>query len=150
MPIVGDFTVISGKPQPGNGRVGTFDNPYRVGDNTGGNSLSLFFGTGGKHLSGGLLTMMVRGMENGAANVRINGQIVGRLHGTRIDADLPDGEKTWLYEQFAIPTNVLNGADADNANQLEIGVVDLPGGSGNDQFDDFDVRDIVCFFHQVA
>ena len=53
---------------------------------------------------------------------------------------MPDPD-IWRHEQFVIKTNVLNSGN----NTLLIDAV--PTGSS---FDDFLVRDIVCFFHQEA
>jgi hypothetical protein len=55
----------------------------------------------------------------------------------------PDGR--WRQEQFQIPTNTLS---PDKLNKLIIGRVDLPG--GGEAHDEFEVRDIVCFFKQFA
>lgn len=150
MPIVGDFTVISGKPDAG-GRTGDFENPYRIGDNSGDGPFRIHFGTGGLHNSPGLLTFMVRGIPNGrAANVRINGHRIGVLTGTEIEAGQRDRDKVWRYQQFAIPTNVLSGANSNDANRLDIGAIPITSGGAQGDFNDFDVRDIVCYFHQVA
>jgi len=141
MTVLSDFAAIQFSPDDG-----TFERPYRVGDNPGNDTpngpLQIPFNTGGMHHSPALLTLMVRGITvTDGARVAIrttNGEIdIGRLLPVRAeDVDV------WRHEQFIIPTNVLSGSNS-MANTLVIGRAG-PQGSR----DDFEVRDIVCFFHQ--
>lgn len=133
MPIVADFASITrGVP----GEPGTFGTPFVIAQ--GGDSLKIPFSTGGRHHSPGLLSFMLRRLTSGTPNVRIttsqSNHVLGQLRPTSA-AD----QHVWRHEQFAIPTNLLSGASG-NANVVHFGV----GGSN------YELRDIVCFFHQEA
>lgn len=151
MPILGDFTVLqfSGTPD-----LLTYEQPLTVGSGATSfaDSTTIAFGTGGVETNTpGLLTMMVRGMNRTAeANVRITSEFVGlgspdsflgKLQG------LPNSlQGQWFQQQFRIKTNMLSPADSDTANLLHLGVAQLQRGSGN--FVEYEVRDIVVYFHQ--
>jgi len=155
MPILADFTIIQRDEHPNaNAQFGsgTFDDPYVIGDTStqpsGAGRLELGFGTGGCHNSGGLLSMMINGLTLDSASVRVNGFQVGRLQPTR-DATTREA-RIWRHQQFIVPGNLLNPANSDTANTLIIGRADHTNPSSGNLFDDFRVRDIVCFFHQVG
>lgn len=132
----------------------TYEQPVTVGSGATsfGDSTTITFGTGGVVTNTpGLLTMMVRGMNRTAeANVRITSEFVGlgspdsfigKLQG------MPDSlQGQWFQQQFRIKTNILSPADDDAANTLHLGVAQLQRGSGN--FVEYEVRDIVVYFHQ--
>lgn len=140
MPVVADFTFLS--HEPNNPQLN--EGPFTVGD---AGPLSIPFSTGGGHFSAGLLTLMVRFLTDSVgpteARVRINGVTIGQLQATSIEDQF-----TWRHEQFAIPSNILNHGSG-NQNTLTISRV-LEDDNVGGNFDDFQVRDIVCFFHQVA
>lgn len=131
MPIVGDFTAItSGVP----GEPGTITNPFEI--SSGGSSLKLAFGTGGRHHSPGLISLMVRRLTSGTPNVRITTSVSNVVIGQLTPSSGAD-KNVWRHEQFVVPTNVLSGENG-KPNMLHFGVA----GS------DYEVRDVVCFFHQ--
>ncbi len=163
MPILADFTIIQADEHPNATAQfgdGTFENPYMIGDAStvpgsvtpqdpnGVGRLELGFGTGGCHHSGGLLSMMINGLTMDSASVRINGHQVGRLQPT--PGATTSEARIWRQQQFLVPSNLLNSASSDTANTLVIGRADHDNPSPGNLFDDFRVRDIVCFFHQVG
>lgn len=143
MPIVGDFSIVSHQTHAPTGRFGNLASPYIIGDNSLDQPLELSFGTGGRHNSPALITMMVRSLTDGHARVVLNNDHeIGR-----ISPSSSEDQSTWRQEQFVVHSNILSGANSDEANTLQIFPVqeadDVPG-----DHDDFFVRDIVCFFHQ--
>ncbi|MCG8693174.1 MAG: hypothetical protein MI806_18380 [Minwuiales bacterium] len=133
MPVVADFTVIVG------------DTPVTIGDNR--PVYEKNFNTGGRFPTDALLMFNVRHLTHTHRNVvvRVNNQEVGRIFpysGRNEDAN------NW-YTQ----TIVLNpGQLRDGDNELQIDAVRLDGAdtSPSNVFDDFSVKDVVCFFHQHA
>ena len=104
---------------------------------------------------------MVRGLnlgndttfQSGTADVRIrseftnaNGAQIGRLqpYGAP-SAGSGEDRFLWRHQQFLVPTNILSPDSGNNTNTLIIGRVSSSG-----TFDHFEVRDIVCHFHQES
>ena len=142
MAVLSDFTVIQfdSKENPG-----SYAEPYIIGDNLS-ESFKLAFNTGGEHHSPALLTLMVRRLTIGSARVAIKSPTTQNLEKTigRLDPSPTRLRDLWRHEQFVIPTNLLNSGSDGKPNTLVIGRV--PGdGEPNEEFE---VRDIVCFFHQ--
>lgn len=143
MPVLSDFTAIQFDSKEPN--EGSLKNPYTVGGAGSTGPLVIPFNTGGLHHAPALLTLMVRRLTVGGPNgdggrVAIrnaNGEKdIGRLRpSSAANVDL------WRHEQFIIPTNIL----VNGNNSLVLG---RAGPEGNR--DAFQVRDIVCFFHQAT
>jgi hypothetical protein len=131
MPVVSDFVVIQGNPQ------------HIIGDNN--IEWEQPFSTGGREPGGlAILTLMVKGLTQAEADVdvQINGESVGTIY--RYTGANP---AHWYSQIINIGPGVLhNGL---NTLRLEAVGVAGGGGGGND-FDDFAVRDVVCFFQQEA
>ncbi len=142
MPVLSDFTVIQRDSDHEN-----FDNPFTVGDTDG--KLVLPFNTGGLHHAPALLSFMVRGLTTSSARVAIKSPTTGNNE-IQIGRIQPISDANiWRHEQFVIKTNILNSGSSQ-ANTLIIGRVDANSPGPGNLFDDFDIRDIVCFFHQEA
>jgi hypothetical protein len=125
MPVLCDFTVIQ-------------DGTVIVGDS--GPAFSKNFSTGGVHNAQALLMINVQGLTDNFAQVIVNGLTVKGLMPS------PDGNSgQWFSQHMVLPSSLLSPVDGNN--KLEIKRV-LETGGGEGQFDDFNVRDIVCFFHQ--
>jgi hypothetical protein len=52
----------------------------------------------------------------------------------------------WYTQLIALTGSQLNDGD----NQLQIEAVRFPGNTGTNTFDDFQIKDMMCFFHQNA
>ena len=129
MAIVSDFTLIQG------------DADQVIGD--GSILWEKTFATNGRlDNQSAILMLMVQGLTGATADVDvvINGVVVGhifRYNGAHASH--------WY-------TNIINiegGKLRDGDNTLRLLAVPTAGGGG-DNFDDFAVRDVVCFFHQNA
>jgi hypothetical protein len=104
------------------------------------------FSTAGRLADGfAFLTFMVKGLTQAASNVDVviaNGDehLVGRIY--RYNGANP---AHWYTQTIEIGPGVLN----NGPNTLRLVAVDIAGGgAGGDDFDDFSVRDIICFFQQ--
>jgi hypothetical protein len=146
MPVLCDFITIQfDEKDPKKPNSGSVFFPFVVGAAGSTGPMVIRFNTGGRHHAPALLTLMVRKLTVGGPNgeggrvaiKNANGEKeIGRLRpSSAANVDL------WRHEQFIIPTNVL----VDGDNQLVLG---RAGPEGNR--DPFEVRDIVCFFHQAA
>ena len=128
MTVVSDFTVIqSGVATVGDPNANVLQRHFRTTNNND-NQIAL-------------VTMMVSGLAAGSAPVRLNGHEIGEI------APHDAGSKGWFAEQFAVPKGILKPGQA-NPNELQINLVPAANPSPGNVFDDFQVRDIVCFFHQ--
>ena len=132
MPVVADFTLIQG------------DNPVTIGD--GMPVWETTFNTGGRESnSPAFLIFNVRGLThtNVNVNVKINNQVVGQI------GRYPGQDQTasyWFTQMIAVSGSTLNNGN----NELQIDAVGWPGATNANKFDDFDLKDVVCFFHQSA
>lgn len=128
MPVLCDFIVIQG------------DVNRRLGD--GATLWEKNFNTGGRHPGGAaILMLMVKGLTSADMNVdvKINGKGVGKIFRYK-GAHAQD----WFTQIINIGPGTLK--DGDNEIQLE--AVSWPGASATNLFDDFYLRDVVCFFQQ--
>jgi hypothetical protein len=155
MAVLSDYTYLGESNGWGTGNFGA---PFQIGDASGGNKFMRTFTTGGVRSNApALLTMMVRALTDGTADVAIetpntqgldpaiapNGELLlGRIS-RRAFTPIEQGE--WYQQNFTIPSFILSRGQ--NANLLIISpvpsVVTLGGA-----FDDFLVRDIYVFFKQ--
>ena len=132
MPVLSDFTLIRG------------DNPVNIGD-----ALPVWettFGTGGRD-SGepALLIFNVRGLTHTTVDVavKVNNVVVGHInHYPGEDTTAP----YWFTQMIAVDGTTLH----DGNNELQIDAVGWPGATAGNLFDDFQLKDVVCFFHQAA
>ena len=135
MPIVSDFIHIQGD---GNGDPGS---NVRIGD---GNIVREWtFQTGGRHANGtAYIVLMVKGMTvtDNHAEVRLNNQHLGYILNNK-----GGSVNEWQTQILSFTGDRLN----NGSNELEIHGVTYTGG-GNDNFDDFYLRNIICHFHQSA
>lgn len=159
MPVLADWTAIR---FDNDATGGTWFDPYSV---TADRALEIPFGAAGRvhnannNRIDAVVTLMVRGLNfgndsafsSGTADVRIrsehtaaNGARIGRLQPYGAPAaGAPEDRFLWRQQQFLVPTNILSPDSSDEANTLIIGRV-----SSGETFDAFQVRDIVCHFHQ--
>jgi len=150
MPVVCDFIQIIG------------DGPVTIGD-----ANTLFeasFNTGGRYgvtgvASAAFLIFNVRGLTHANEDVvvSVNGVEIGTIGhyfpgGPGVNTnDIDDPNKLrhrlhWYTQLIALTGSQLN----DGNNQLRIEAVRFPGNTGGNTFDDFQLKDMMCFFHQNA
>lgn len=138
MPVLCDFTQIVG------------DTPVTIGD-----GLPVWeasFGTGGRvSTETALLIFNVRGLTyaNTNVNVKINNSTVGQIHryGGLTNAERDDTANYWYTQMIAVSGSTLK---ADGNNEIQIEAVGFPGATNTNKFDDFQLKDVICFFHQSA
>lgn len=146
MPVVADFTVLNKMNVDGT-QNGTYQKPYKIGDSSGAR-FEHTFNTGGRHHSPGLLTLMVRRLSEGTARVAIKRKDGTEVNLGRLQESAAADVSLWRQQQFIIGTNILDPGDGED-NTLVIGRVKI-NPLGDNQYDDFEVRDIVVFYHQIA
>lgn len=130
MPVVADFVLIQ-------------EHAVNIGD-AGTQLYERTFNTGGRQVRAtALLMLMVRGLtlsNSGVVAVRINNQFIGNIeHHPGANAN------HWFTQMIPFPGNILHSGD----NELEIQARPYTG-NPNDNFDDFSIQSVVCFFHQNA
>ena len=130
MPVVSDFTLIQG-----DGRV-------TIGDS---NTLwEATFGTGGRSASEpAFLIFNVRGLTDTNVDVvvKVNNVEVGTIR--RYNGG-SDNAGNWYTQMISVDGDTLISGN----NELQIEAVSWPGATNGNLFDDFDLKDVVCFFHQ--
>lgn len=145
MPNLCDFTQVVG------------DRPVNIGDRE-----PLFertFGTGGRQRSPAFLIFNVRHLTHSDLNVpvSINGHEVGFIHNYRPggpDIDRTDGSQPekyrqidhWYTQMIAFPGSQLDRGE----NTIQIQATQFPENSARNKYDDFQIKDMFCFFHQGA
>ncbi len=130
MPVVSDFVVIQG------------DETKKIGD--GATLWEKNFGTGGcKTDEYAFLMLMVKQLSHSTepVNVKINNKVIGKIF-PHLGAD---GEY-WFTEIM----NIEKGTLKDGSNELQIEAIGHPGSTAGNMYDDFYVRDVICFFKQEA
>ena len=135
MPVVCDFIQIVG------------DSPVTIGD-----GLPVWektFNTGGRSSSStAFLLFNVRGLTHTDrdVDVKINNQVIGQIarYGGLNNAERDDTAKYWYTQMIAMNGSTLNNGD----NEIQIEAVGWPGATASNQFDDFQLKDVMCFFHQ--
>jgi hypothetical protein len=131
MPVLCDFVVIQG------------DSNKVLGD-SGDVLWEKTFNTGGRSSGGGaILMLMVKGLTSTKSNVpvKINNIDVGYIfHYNGANSG------HWFTQIINIGANILK----DGNNELQIGAVSWPGAKPGDLYDDFYIRDVICFFQQSS
>lgn len=130
MPVLSDFAVIQG------------DASRRIGD---GKILwEKYFDTVARHSGGNAILMfMVKGLTvtDTTVDVKINNKSVGKIF------NYNGADRNHWFTQII---NIGGGILKNGQNELQIEAVSYPGASPGDIFDDFFVRDVVCFFQQKS
>jgi hypothetical protein len=102
------------------------------------------FNTGGRRSGGNaILMMMVRGLTQTTSNVpvKINNKDVGYIFNYN-----GANANHWFTQIINIGQDILK----DGNNEFQIGAVSWPGAKAGDLYDDFAIRDVVCFFQQSS
>ena len=131
MPVVSDIEVIHG-----------VSSGVLIGDSGIKPIWEIDFNTGGRRSTGhAFLMFMVRGLtgEGPGARVEVNEQFVGN-----IERHTGASPSHWFMQTINISGAVLN----DGNNELEVHAA--VNTSGNDQFDDFRLKNVFCYFQQSA
>jgi hypothetical protein len=128
MPVVCDFTVIQ-------------EGTRKIGD---AGQFSKNFGTGGRHDTQALLMINVKNLTHNFAQVIINGTTLKALQPSS-EAD----REQWFSQHKVLPSGLLSPVEGNNIIEIKRVLNNNPGNGGG-QFDDFEIRDVVCFFHQAA
>lgn len=146
MPVLCDFTQIVG------------DTPVNIGDSN--PVWSATFNTGGREASQtGFLILNVRGLTHSDLNVPVslNGTQIGSIQtyrpgGAGIDTtNVNQPEKLrqndhWYTQMIAFSGNQIN----DGNNTIQIQAAQFPESTQSNRFDDFQIKDVICFFHQSS
>ena len=137
MPVVCDFTQIVG------------DTPVTIGDAQ--PVWEATFNSGGRYAAGtAFLIFNVRGLTFTTVNVnvKVNNQVVGQIfrYGGLNNAEKTDNANYWYTQMIAISGSTLK----DGNNEIQIEAVGFPGSTNANKFDDFQLKDVICFFHQSA
>ncbi|MGH3978339.1 MAG: hypothetical protein ACRDRZ_04965 [Pseudonocardiaceae bacterium] len=150
MPVVSDFIQIIG------------DAPVTIGDAN--VVFEASFNTGGREAGTSVgqtafLIFNVRGLTHANQDVvvRVNGTEQGTIQhyfpgGPGVnEGDIDDPAKLrhqnhWYTQLIALTGSQLNDGD----NELQIEAVRFPGNTAGNTFDDFQIKDMICFFHQNA
>jgi hypothetical protein len=131
MPVVSDFTVIQG-----DGRITIGDSGTTLWEAT--------FGTGGRAANEiAFLIFNVRGLTDATTDVavKVNNVEVGTI---RRYASGNNNAGDWYTQMITVDGSTLNSGN----NELQIEAVGWPGATAGNMFDDFDLKDVICFFHQ--
>lgn len=132
MPVVCDIQFVHG--------VGT---GVKIGDDGNHPIWEIQFNTGGRYKNGqAVLIFMVRGLTgNNNADVLVNNQFVGRI------ANYPGASPSHWYMQMI---NITGGPLKDGNNELQINAVPATHPGEGNVYDDFEVKNVICFFQQEA
>ncbi|WP_199443081.1 hypothetical protein [Umezawaea beigongshangensis] len=147
MTLLSDFEVIR-------------KNAVVIGEGTG--PLVVKFSTGGvNNTLPAILLFAVSGLTivdpATAPQVKVNGVDIGRIspYPGSSTGELTEESMAWYTQHLVIPSTAKLDPVNANGNTLEItradlGIVLQPPNPNPGQFDDFQVRDIVCFFRQPS
>jgi len=130
MAILSDFVRIVG------------DNNIVIGDGNNEDGFTRSFRTAGRLANrSAFITFMVRGMTvaNDNADVFVNDKKIGVLFNAN-----GGNSNHWQTQTVSMAGSDLN----DGENVLRVGAV--PNPTGNDNFDDFTIRNVYCHFHQES
>lgn len=137
MPTLCDFAQIVG------------ETPVTIGD-----SRPVFeqkFNTGGRNSKHpAFLIFNVQGLVRADrdVNVKINNQVVGKIfrYMSTTEDVRKDVEQYWYTQMIAFSGPVLNDGD----NEIQIDAVGWSGATNPNKYDDFKLKDLICFFHQES
>ena len=132
MPVLCDFTLIRDNDAV---TIGDADDTWQATFNTGGRESG----------SPAFLIFNVRGLTATNVNVvvEINDEEVGQIRRYGGDGDI---NNNWYTQMIAFSGSTLNNGN----NEIKIQAVSWPGAEEGDLYDDFQLKDVVCFFHQSA
>ena len=137
MPVVCDFAQIVG------------DSPVTIGDPR--PVWEAEFSTGGRRSNAAaFLLFNVRGLTytDTDVNVKLNNRVVGKIYRY---GGLSGSDKTEMARHRYTQMIHFNGSDLNNGNnEIQIEAVGFPGSSNANMYDDFQIKNLVCFFHQAA
>lgn len=140
MPVVCDFVMIQG------------DGAVNIGDSANRSGWKKTFNTGGRH--GGGAAFLMLNVQNLTATqqsvqVKVNDREVGRIMPYYPSGNFGDRNREaahWYTQMINIGPNVLNSGN----NTIEIEPVSWQDATSGDLYDDFKVKDVICFFQQNA
>lgn len=137
MPVHCEFTQIVG------------DDPVVIGDSK--PVWEANFDTEGRKSSGSaFLVFNVRGLALADADVKVkvNNQVVGKIfrHGSFGASTQSGNAEYWHTQMIALSGSTLK----DGANEIQIEAVGAEGEKEAASRDDFELKDLMCFFHQAA
>ncbi|NUT49991.1 MAG: hypothetical protein HOV94_22170 [Saccharothrix sp.] len=133
-----------------------FDGEHHLGDGASANFVSSFSAGGALPNYKGLLVLMVGGLNVAPLlelpKVLLNGTEIGKLAPVYLGWNSDQGlaQQSWYTQHIIFSTNLLKTQQV-NENKLTITAAKLsqpPPNAG--VYDDFWVRDIVCFFRQAS
>lgn len=129
MPVVSDFNVIQAES-------------VNIGD---GRDFDRTFNTGGRYPSEGYLTFNLKGYTstNWAIQVHVNNFHVGNIYPYQ-----GANRSYWYSQSMVIRSGVLR--DGNNAIHFDAAPLNPGLATQTDRLDDFQVKDMVVFFHQRA
>jgi len=137
MPVHCEFTQIVG------------DDPVVIGDSK--PVWEANFDTEGRKSSGSaFLVFNVRGLALADADVKVkvNNQLVGKIfrHGSFGACAQSGNAEYWHTQMITLSGSMLK----DGANEIQIEAIGVVGEKKAASRDDFELKDLMCFFHQAA
>jgi hypothetical protein len=131
MVVVADFEEVIG------------DRPQRIGD-SGARVWEGNFTTGGRYHRGPVVLMFeVQGLTDADQGVvvSVNGRDVGRIH------PYEGASKNFHTQMISFPASLLK---EQGNNVVQIEAIEFDGSSLSNLYDDFDLTNMILFYHQVA
>ncbi|MBD2441010.1 polysaccharide lyase family protein [Nostoc sp. FACHB-110] len=96
------------------------------------------------------LIFNIRGLTDteSEVKVKINNETIGTItpYPGLSEASKQQIKKHWYTQMIGIPGKVLK----DGENEIQIEAVGFPGANNSNKFDDFVIKNVICFFHQNA
>lgn len=137
MALVSDFTVIQGNADHLVGDPATlWEQNFNV--------------WGYKEGSQAMLIFMVKGLTYATegVDVKINNKVVGQIFPYRWPTkEMRNAAASHYYTQII---NIGGDALTPGKNELQIEAIGFPEESGSNKFDNFEIRDLMCFFQQAV
>lgn len=93
-----------------------------------------------------ILMFNIRGLTYATktVEVKINEKIVGTI----APYATPDAQRNIFATNWQMQTVALVGADIKNGvNEIQINAVGFPGSSESNKYDNFEIKDVICFYH---
>ena len=142
MPVVADFVVVHGSTPVL--KIGDPNPQENVIEEWNGS-----FNAGGREAGSALMFLNVRHLTHTDREVvvKINGFELGRISPYSGEAETWDN---WYTQMFTFEPRAFQLQDGHNTIQIEAVRMRPEQTSGNNVFDDFHIKDVVCFFHQDA